>query len=212
MVHPRSHFGQSRVCHEGLPCLPLADVYEVVSSKTTVFIMYIQVSQWHPPLIWEFFVVVAVIAVAALMLLLLYTCSLQLQFFDFYRPLCMTRLLDALPHLFPGVLLSRKKHMFRIEVPYTNTNGVNLNHPRWHPCPLQGWNTYWKKKAQLDPTCMLSQLYRLLDFYGAAPHSWQEPVKPFLKIKPFWGSQELSWMLNNWVLTYDLNIYPDLQC
>ena len=109
VVHPRSHFGQSRVCHEGLPCLPLADVYEVVSSKTTVFIMYIQVSQWHPPLIREFFVVVAVIAVAALMLLLLYTCSLQLQFFDIYRPLSMTtqamRCLICL-----GVLLSRKKN------------------------------------------------------------------------------------------------------
>ena len=93
---------------------------------------------------------------------------------------------DALPHLSSGSFWAEKNTSFASRG-LANTNGVNLNHPRWHPCPLQGWKTYWKKKAQLDPTCMLSQLYRLLDFYGAAPHSWQEPVKPFLKTKPFLG-------------------------
>ena len=167
------------------PCLPLADVYEVVSSKTTVFIMYIQVSQWHPPLIRDFFVVVAVIAVAALMLLLLYTCSLQLQFFDIYRPLSMTRLLDALPHLSRGPS-ELNRNLFRIS---------GLNKHQWSesqsskmaPMSITRLENILKRKAQLDPTCMLSQLYRLLDFM-ALPHiAGKNLSNPSWKSKPFLG-------------------------
>ena len=129
----------------GQPCLPLADVYEVVSSKTTVlsvFIMYIQVSQWHPPLICEFFVVVAVIAVAALMLLLLYTCSLQLQFFDFYRPLCMTRLLDALPHLSRGPS-ELNRNLFRI-------SGLNKTPMEWISIIQDGTHVHYKVGKHIE--------------------------------------------------------------
>ena len=153
------------------PCLPLANVYEVASSKT-VYIMYIQVSQWHQPLIWEFVVVVAVIAVAALMLLLMYTCSLQLRFsisIDHYAWRAAMRCLICL-----GVLLSRKKTCFASRR-LTNTNGVDLNHPRWHPCPLHGWKTYWKESS-VGPNMHVESAVSTAWFYGAAPHSWQEPV------------------------------------
>ena len=116
---------------------------------------------------------------------------------------------DALPHLSRGPSEQKKKTMFRIS---------GLNKHQWSesqsskmaPMSITRLENILKRKAQLDPTCMLSQLYRLLDFYGAAPHSWKEPVKPFLKIKPFLGvaGVELD-ATNNWVLTYDLNIYPE---
>ena len=195
----------------GQPCLPLADVYEVASSKTTVFIMYIQVSQWHPPLIWRVFCCRCCHCCCCS-----YAASPVHMFFatTIFRYLSTTihdeasRCVASSVSRGPSEL---KKNLFRIEVLLPNTNGVNLNHPRWHPCPVPRLeNILKKRKLSWTVTCMLSQLYRLLDFYGAAPHSWQEPVKPFLKIKPFLGlaGVELN-ATNNWVLTYDLNIYPE---
>ncbi len=106
-----------------------------------------------------------------------------------------------------SVLLSRKKK------PVSHPGAKKKHEWSFHPQPLQdfspmtrlqGWKTCFSKKAQLDPTCILSQLYRLLDFmalphiagknlslFQVVSHSKMR-LKRFLRIKTFLGVAGVS--------------------
>lgn len=95
---------------------------------------------------------------------------------------------------------------FRIEVLYTNTNGVNFHHPRWHPCPLPRLENILKKEklSWTQHACWVSCIDCLI--FMALPHiAGISTCQTLPENKAIWALQELSWMQQTTVV---LTLWP----